>query len=193
MSPETSLFELTKTLQSVISRCLLGCPKSNNKYVKSHSNLNHYESIIVCDKKNSYNKFVSESGELSSFKINTTSKYKNNTIILWGWFFSKSNFLLYLFTFHCQGDAGVSLGRQHKEVRAYSAWPPVHGEVCAYSFWISMNSRSSRTEAAPLGRPPQGWGVLLLDERGDGAETSREMRCCRVDGARDGVDPRRLG
>jgi hypothetical protein len=33
--------------------------------------------------KNSYNKFVSESGELSSFKINTTSEYKNNTIILW--------------------------------------------------------------------------------------------------------------
>jgi hypothetical protein len=31
-----------------------------------------------------------------------------------------------------------------------------------------MNSRSSRTEATPSGRPPQGWGVLLLDERGDG-------------------------
>jgi hypothetical protein len=51
VSPETNLFELTKTLQSVISRCLLGCPKSNSKYFKGHSNLNHYESIIVCDKK----------------------------------------------------------------------------------------------------------------------------------------------
>jgi len=91
-SPATNLFELTKTLQPVVSRFLLGCPERNSKYFKSHCNLNHYnkafksqtswgrlcnlnhyENIIVCDQ-NNYRKFVFESGELSPFKINTTSE-----------------------------------------------------------------------------------------------------------------------
>ena len=72
-SPATNLFELTKTLQPVVSRFLLGCPERNSKYFKSHCNLNHYENIIVCDQ-NNYRKFVFESGELSPFKIYTTSE-----------------------------------------------------------------------------------------------------------------------